>query len=89
MTPEQRREFQHGNTIKLRDLRRRIGGNIYGWRARRRLTLEVLARRTGLSVATIDRLEIGRGDIGLDHMLRLSIALGIGVEELVRERCEV
>ncbi len=71
------RSFQKSVTVKVRDLRRAIGANIHNLRLHRGLTLEKLSKRSGLTPDTIDRLEMGKGEIGLYHIMCLSVGLGI------------
>lgn len=67
----------------LRDLRRRIGANIHALRLERRLTLSKLARLSGLNSETIDRLEMGKNEVNLEHLVRLAAALRTAPESLV------
>lgn len=70
-------------TQKIRALRRRIGENIHDARRRRRMPLEKLARLSGMGADVIDRLEIGKGEIDLMHIVRLSAALEVDVGALL------
>ncbi|GAB6901559.1 hypothetical protein JCM9957A_46490 [Kineosporia succinea] len=56
---------------------RRLGTDLATWRRIRRLTVEELSQRSGVGVATITRLEAGRG-APLEHVLRVAAALGVG-----------
>lgn len=55
---------------------RAIGEQVNTWRRLRRLTLEEVAGRAGLSVATVARLEKGQGAT-LENLLRIARALGV------------
>lgn len=56
---------------------RRLGTDLATWRRIRRLTVEELSERSGVGVATINRLEGGQG-APLEHVLRVASALGVG-----------
>ena len=68
----------------VRTLRRRIGHNIHALRVTRRLTLKKCAELSGLAPETLDRFEIGGGEIGLDHLAMLSHALETDISQLIR-----
>ena len=68
-------KIQH--TVQLRALRQRIGRNIHDLRLKRKPTLEKLSRLSGLHPDTLDRLEMGKNEIGLDHIVRLAAAFKI------------
>jgi len=75
--------FYKDVTDKLRRLRRRIGENIHVTRKQRKMPLKKLARLSLLNPDLIDRLEIGKGEINLIHLVRLSIALQVDVTILL------
>lgn len=52
-------------------------------RTTRGMSLDDLAARTALSPSTISRLETGKRSIGLDVLVPLAGALGVGLEELL------
>ncbi|MBT0768135.1 helix-turn-helix transcriptional regulator [Kineosporia sp. J2-2] len=56
---------------------RRLGTDLATWRRIRRLTVEELSQRSGVGIATITRLEAGRGAT-LEHVMRVAAALGVG-----------
>lgn len=69
--------FQKIINEDIRCWRRRIGGNIHALRVARRVPLGRLSVSCGMSVETIDRLEMGKGVLALDHLARLSRGLGV------------
>lgn len=71
-------------TSRVRALRRRIGHNIHSLRATRRLTLRKCADLSGLSIDTLDRFEIGGGEINLDHLVMLSQALNTDISQFIK-----
>jgi transcriptional regulator with XRE-family HTH domain len=54
-----------------------IAEDLRAWRKLRRLTQAQLADRSGVSLATVSRLESGDGNITLESLLRILRALGI------------
>jgi transcriptional regulator with XRE-family HTH domain len=68
---------------QLRHLRRTIGQNIHAARTRRQFTLSKLAKTSGVPEWRIDQYELGKNEIGLDDMLRLSAALGVHLPALI------
>ncbi len=83
---QSQQDFQKKVTDKVRETRWRIGANIHALRLRHGLTLEKLSRLTHLAPDTIDRLEMGKGEIRLHHLARLSGALRTDIETLVEQR---
>ncbi len=77
--------LQVATTAKIRILQKNAGARLQAVRLARRLTLEKLSRLTGLTPDTLDRLEMGKGEINLHHLMRLSIALHIQADTLLRE----
>ncbi len=77
------REFHYGVTRRLRVLRRQVGANIHACRLSKNVSLEKLSQRSGLSVALIDRLEMGGGEVELRDIISLAFALHISVDELL------
>ena len=68
---------------ELRHLRRRIGATIHDARCRDRISIRRLAEATQLSFRKIDAYELGRGEMKLEHLFRISIVLGIGLADLL------
>lgn len=79
------KQLQKIVTNDVRALRRLIGGNIHRLRAQRRLPLAKFADLCHMNMETIDRLEIGKDQIGLEHLARIARALNVGIGELVQE----
>ena len=70
-------------TELLRKFRKQIGQNIHQARAVQKLTLQKLAKYTGMRPEVIDGYEIGKGEIGLKEMVKISIVLGIDTAKLL------
>ena len=66
----------------MSDICVRFGAVLKAWRARRRLTQEALAERSGLSYKFIGEVERGTGNPTIETVSRLAAALGVGVSEL-------
>ena len=54
-----------------RILRRRLGLQLFARRHDQQLTLEYVARPTGLKAEVIDRIEIGKGNVAWGDLLAL------------------
>lgn len=63
------------NIKEIRELSRRIGGNLHARRCTQRMSLRTLARLTGLPEWRLDEIELGKGELRLDELFRLSKAL--------------
>lgn len=61
----------------VRQTSRRIADDLGSWRKLRGLTQAQLADRSGVSLATVTRLESGDGNVTLESLLRILRALGI------------
>ena len=86
-TPRSRACQQELND-RIRALRRRIGHNIHTARAARRLSLKKCAALCGLHMETLDRFEIGGGEINLYHLAILSQALNTDISQLIETKQE-
>lgn len=64
------------------DVLQQIGSNLRAERARRHLTQEAVARRSGLGVTQLARMERGETDTGISKYLRVAAAMGISPGEL-------
>ena len=62
---------------------RRVADDLRSWRKLRGLTQAQLADRSGVSLATVSRLESGDGNVRLESLLRILRALGI-VDSLIK-----
>lgn len=60
-----------------------LGPRLRAARRARRLTLDELARRAGVSASTISRLESGKRQANLELLLPLARQLGISIDTLV------
>jgi len=65
------------------DLLETIGSNLRAERVRRHLTQEAVARRSGLGVTQVARMERGETDSGISKYLRVAAAIGIEPTELL------
>jgi transcriptional regulator with XRE-family HTH domain len=70
------------HTRKLRQLRRIIGNNIRNQRLKRNMTLAKLSRLTNYSMNRLDMFEMGKDEIELHYLSRLSIALNCDISIL-------
>jgi len=66
------------------DLLTEIGSNLRAERVRRHLTQEAVARRSGLGVTQLARMERGETDSGISKYLRVAAAIGIEPGEIFR-----
>ena len=66
-----------------RILRSRLGLQLFARRHDQQLTLEYVARRTGLKAEVIDRIEIGKGNVAWGDLLALT---GISVTQTLRQQ---
>jgi transcriptional regulator with XRE-family HTH domain len=64
------------------DLLELIGSNLRAERVRRHLTQEAVARRSGLGVTQLARMERGETDSGISKYLRVAAAIGIEPPDL-------
>lgn len=67
-----------------------IGQALKAMRVRRKLNLNTIARRTGISHQALTYLEDGRGDRlvrspGLDHVQRYCLALGVKIDTVLKQ----
>ena len=74
------------STKMLRALRADIGRNIHDSRRKRKLVLSKLARLSGICEDLIDRYELGKNEIRLDELLRISCALNVPFARLLEGR---
>ena len=72
------------HTLSLRQLRRTIGKNIHDMRIRKKLTLDKLSRRTNISSQKLDRFEIGKHELCLNHLVTIAAALHVNVSDLIQ-----
>jgi transcriptional regulator with XRE-family HTH domain len=71
------------STHLLRNLRFTIGQNIQKQRIRKKMPLKRLAQLSGLSEHLLDRYELGKNEIHLHDLLRISCALEVGIEKIM------
>lgn len=62
---------------------REVGPRLRAARRRRDLTLDALARTSGIGASTLSRLESGKRAPNLELLLPITRALGIGLDELM------
>lgn len=62
-----------------------VGTNIHRWRTRQSLTLEVLARGSGVSRAMLSDVERGNRSPTIKILSQIAIGLGCSVSELIEE----
>ena len=73
------------STHLLRHKRFIIGQNIHHHRRKKKIPLPRLARLTSLSELLIDHYELGKNEVRLDHLLKISCALNVGLESLMKD----
>jgi transcriptional regulator with XRE-family HTH domain len=67
----------------LRHLRFTIGNNIHSLRVKRKMPLSKLAQLTGMPERLLDQYEMGKNEIHLNALFKISCALEVGIEKLV------
>ena len=60
-----------------------IGHNINNARRQRDFTLKKLSRCTGLNMETLDNYELGKTNIQVHILMKISIALGVSLHNLM------
>ena len=75
--------MDHRTTL-LRQLRRAIGRNIHEIRAAQKMPLKKLARQSGVPEHLLDQYELGKNQIELHALLKISLALGKELPELLQ-----
>lgn len=76
--------WKASRTISREMLAARLAANLPDWRDRRKLTRRELAKRVGISAATIGRLERGeRPDVPAWVLLSVAAALDVTADDLV------
>jgi transcriptional regulator with XRE-family HTH domain len=63
----------------------RIGEALQGVRTERGLTLQDLARLSGVSSATLWKIENGRSGASFDTIYRIAIALGLSLDQILKQ----
>jgi DNA-binding Xre family transcriptional regulator len=71
------------DTHLLRHLRRTVGFNIHRLRAHRKMPLGVLSAKSEIPRDKLDHYELGKGEITLDHMLKIACLLDVEVRDLL------
>lgn len=72
------------STHLLRHFRHTIGQNIHRHRRKQKLPLSKLAKLSGVSEKLLDHYELGKNEIQLDEILKISCALGVPVAEFIQ-----
>jgi transcriptional regulator with XRE-family HTH domain len=73
----------HYSTHLLRHLRATIGQNIRHHRTQQKMPLHKLAKLTGIPTQLLDHYELGKNEIRLDEMLKITCALRIEIQKLI------
>jgi len=71
------------STKLLRSLRSTIGSNIHHYRIKQKMPLRKLSRLSGVSENLLDCYELGKYEISLADLLRISCALRVDFNKLV------
>lgn len=74
------------NTLKLRHLRKIIGHNIRDHRLKHDITLARLSRIANINARRLDMFEMGKEEIELHHLLKISAALKCHIVTLLCEK---
>lgn len=77
-----RRNANTYNPHLYRQLRRTIGSNIHALRLERGVTLHRLSLLTGISIELLDQFEMGKNEIALRELLKISCVLGVEVGDI-------
>jgi XRE family aerobic/anaerobic benzoate catabolism transcriptional regulator len=72
----------HGEAVYLA----RLGERVRGWRTAQGVTRKALALASGVSERYLAQLEVGAGNISVLLLRRVAQAMGVPIEELIRER---
>ncbi len=70
------------STHSFRHLRFVIGQNIHGVRMSKKMTLRKLSELSGISMNLLDFYEMGKFEIRLNELYRISCALDVELEKL-------
>lgn len=72
-------------TAAAEALLRRVGERVRNIREQRAMTRQNLATAADVSVAYVGRMEAGKGNVSLQLLQQLALALGVSMEDLVRD----
>lgn len=72
------------NTHLLRHLRFIIGRNIHKERVKQKLTLRKLAKITEIPESLLDHYELGKNDISLLELLKITCALQTDISKMIK-----
>lgn len=75
----------YAEVILLNETLKIIGHNIHNARLHRNYTLKKLSRLTGLNIITIDKYEMGRTHFNIKDLMKISLALEIKLEKLIKQ----
>ncbi|MEZ5690690.1 MAG: helix-turn-helix transcriptional regulator [Rickettsiales bacterium] len=73
----------HYSANLLRQLRLRIGNNIHHYRIRQKMPLRKLSCLSGVSENLLDCYELGKYEISLADLLKISCALKVDFNDLM------
>lgn len=71
------------STHLLRHLRFTIGNNIHHHRVKQKISLQKLSRLSGVPEYLLDHYEIGKNEIALEELFRISCVLEVKIEKLM------
>ena len=71
------------STNSLRQLRFTIGQNIHILRLRKKMTLQKLSKISGISENLLDQYELGKNEISLYELLKISYALKSEIKKII------
>ncbi len=70
----------------LRALRGSIGQVLHAQRRAQNISLYTIEKRTGLPPHCVDQIELGKGDIALDKIVRLALFLNLEIEVVFKKQ---
>lgn len=67
----------------IRAIRRAIGANMQAVRMQKRITLQRCARITGISIAKLDKYEMGKDELNIPALVKISGVLEVTLDFLL------
>lgn len=72
------------STHLFRHTRAQIGRNIYQLRVKHGLTLQKIAKCSGVPLEKLDQYEIGKNEISVADLLKIACVFGTEISEMVK-----
>lgn len=70
-------------TLEIRAIRKTIGANMQAVRMKKKITLQRCARITGISIATLDKYEMGKGELNIPALVKIAGVLEVKLDFLL------